>query len=231
MRLVRCVVAALVVWRSSGWRPVAAWAHNALVSATPPDGATLDLAPREMRLRFDDAWGRAPGLGPPVPSWAPLAWFAVLAAVLTFVVVVLVRPPGALDDRDPAYQRDGLLLNGPVVDPEVVGVEFGGRPVVLLFVREPPESADLTRWATSVPDEADVYVVLPRPAPGDLPLPAVVDPLNRLARVVDMPEPVDGGRPVGYAVVDSERVVRYATLDPSYLDNAFEVGTIVGAVR
>jgi hypothetical protein len=35
---------------------------------------------------------------------------------------------------------------------------------------------------------------------------------------------------VGYAVVDADRVVRYATLDPDYLTNAFEGTTIVGAV-
>jgi len=58
----------------------------------------------------------------------------------------------------------------------------------------------------------------------------VVDPRGVLAAAVGMPTPVDGGRPVGYAVVDGQRVVRYATLDPEYLSNAFEVATIVGAV-
>ena len=183
------------------------------------------------RGAFDDAWGRVPGLRPPLPPWAPLVWFAALAAVLTFVVVALVRPPGPLDDPDPAYQRDGLLLDGPVVDEDVAGVELGGRPVVLLFVREPPDPRALSRWARSIPDAAAAYVVLPQPTTTDLPLPQVVDPLNRLAEVVGMPEPVDGGRPVGYAVVDSRRVVRYATLDPAYLTNAFEVETILGAVR
>ena len=45
-----------------------------------------------------------------------------------------------------------------------------------------------------------------------------------------MPTPVDGRRPVGYAVVDPSRRVRYATLDPSYERNAFEVDVITGAV-
>jgi hypothetical protein len=45
-----------------------------------------------------------------------------------------------------------------------------------------------------------------------------------------MPTPVDGGPPVGYAVVDPSRQVRYATLDPQYLINAFEVDVITGAV-
>ena len=183
------------------------------------------------RATFDDAWGRTPGLRPPMPGWAPLLWFAALAAVLTFVVVALVRPPGPLDDPDPAYQRDGLLLDGPVVDEQVVGVEFGGRPVVLLFVREPPAPGELSSWAQSVPDAAEVVVVLPQPTTADVPLPTVVDPLNALADAVDMPRPVDGGRPVGYAVVDSDRVVRYATLDPVYLTNGFEIATILGAVE
>jgi hypothetical protein len=178
----------------------------------------------------DPADGRTPGRRPPLPAWAPLAWFAVLAAVLAFVIVALVRPPGPLDDVDPAFQRDGLLLDGPVVPDQAVGVEFGGRPVVVLFERSPPQPDALARWLAAVPDGADVRVVLPEPTTAELPAPVVVDRSNTLADVVDMPQPVDGGRPVGYAVVDSDRVVRYATLDPSYLTNSFEITTIVGAV-
>ena len=180
--------------------------------------------------KTDPAYGRTPGLRPPLPRWAPLVWFAAFAAVLAFVVIALVRPPGPLDDADPAFQRDGLLLDGPVVPQEVIGIEFGGRPVVLLFVRDLPQAEDLTQWLEAVPDRADVRVVVAQPTTTELPAPTVVDPLGKVADVVDMPEPVDGGRPVGYAVIDSERVVRYATLDPSYLTNAFEVTTIVKAV-
>ena len=182
------------------------------------------------RPKADPAYGRTPGLRPPLPPWAPLVWFAAFAAVLAFVVIALVRPPGPLDDADPAFQRDGLLLDGPVVPQEVLDLEFGGRPVVLLFVRDLPEPSDLTQWLEAVPDGADVRVVVAQPTTTELPAPIVVDPLGKIAEVVDMPEPVDGGRPVGYAVIDSDRVVRYATLDPSYLTNAFEVTTIVDAV-
>lgn len=178
-----------------------------------------------------DRWGRRPGSRPPIPSWGPLLWFAVLAGALTFVVVALVRPPGPLDDPDRAHQRDGLLLTGPVLPAEVAGVELGSRPVVLLFVRDPPAASDLAAWAARVPEGVDTRVVLAQPPPTDLPLPVVVDPANRLAEAVSMPRPVDGGRPVGYAVVDSDRVVRYATLDPDYLMNGFEIATIAGAVR
>ena len=175
-------------------------------------------------------WGRAPGRRPPLPGWAPLVWFVALAGVLTFVIIALVRPPGPLDDPDPAYQRDGLLLSGPVVPEQVLGVDFGGGPVVLLFLRRLPEAEKLAEWTAAVPERADVRVILPAPTDQDVAASSVVDPLNRLAGVVEMPEPVDGGRPVGYAVVDSDRVVRYATLDPEYLTNAFEIQTIVGAV-
>ena len=181
--------------------------------------------------RAHDALGRTPGRRPPLPSWAPLAWFATLATALATVVLALVGSPGALDQVDPAYQRDGLLRDGPVVDEVVVGVEFGGRPVVLLFEREAPDAQRLSQWAAAVPEGADVVLVLPEPTSSDLPVQTVADPLNTLADALRMPEPVDGGRPVGYGVVDSDRVVRYVTLDPQYLSNAFEVTTIVKAVR
>jgi hypothetical protein len=190
---------------------------------------TASVASADNRREAHD-WGRIPGRPPPLPSWAPLAWFVALAVVLTFVVVALVRPPGPLDDPDPAYQRDGLLLNGPVLPEQVAGVDFGGRAVVLLFVRDVPPADELAEWAAAVPEQAELRLVLPAPATDDLPVPTVVDPRNRLALAVDMPETVDGGKPVGYAVVDVDRVVRYATLDPDYLINAFEVTTIVGAV-
>jgi len=160
---------------------------------------------------------------------APLAWFAALAAVL--VVVVQVRPPGPLDQPDPAHQRDGLLLDGPQVDATVAGVAFGQRPVVLLFVREPPDAPALREWAAQMPEVADVRLVLAEPPATRPPVPTVVDPAGVLASAVGMPTPVDEGRPLGYAVVDSGRSVRYATLDPAYLRNAFEVATMAGAVR
>lgn len=174
--------------------------------------------------------GREPGRRPPLPPWAPLLWLLAGAALLCFVVVVLVRPPGPLDDPRVAFQRDGLLLDGRVVPSDVAGVAFGDRPVVLLFERRPPGPAALAAWARQVPDAARTLLVLPTPTSEDLPLETVVDPLNGLAEAVGMPVPVDGGRPVGYAVVDSSRTVRYATLDPEWAGNAFEVGTIAGAV-
>lgn len=195
---------------------------------SPPRTTTAGTA------AVDDDWGRVPGLRPPLPRWAPTVWFLSLALVLTVVVVLLVRPPGPLDQPDPANQRNGLLLSGPSVAPEVAGVDFGARPVVLLFDRELPGAAGLERWVEQVPAGAEVRLVVPGPlapeAAAALGTEVVVDPEAILAAAVDLPTPVDGGPGVGYAVVDSNRQLRYSTLDPVYLENAFEIATIVGAV-
>lgn len=167
---------------------------------------------------------------PPLPCWAPLAGFGVLAAVLLAVVLGLVRPPGPLDQPDLALQRDGLLRDGPVVPERVAGVGFGGRVVVLLFVRRPPAAAQVQEFAQALPAAATLTVVLPEASREELPVPSVVDPGGLLSVAVDLPVPEDGGRGVGYAVVDANRLVRYSTLDPSWPGNGFEAGTLAGAV-
>jgi hypothetical protein len=151
-----------------------------------------------------------------VPAIAATALLAVLIAV----VVLLVRPPGPLDDPRPAFQRDGLLRDGPVLDTDFEGVELGDRTVILLFERSEPEGGEWEQWQADVTDDgADLVVLTPN------------DPAHdRLVSALHMPVPVDGGPPVGYAVVDSERQVRYVTLDPQYLVNAYEVDVITGAV-
>lgn len=166
----------------------------------------------------DADWGRLPGAAPPLPWWIPAAVAAAVALVLTLVVVLLVRPPGPLDDPDPADQRDGLLMNGPVLPPGAGGAEFRGRTVVVLFERDEPTGPAFEKWKATVSDDG-VELVVRVGAAGD-----------ELARLVEMPTPVDGMRPVGYAVVDPSRAVRYATLDPVYEKNAFEVDVITGAV-
>lgn len=157
---------------------------------------------------------------PPLKWWVPAGVVAALMMALIAVVVLLVRPPGPLDDPRPALQRDGLLRDGAVLDKTVGGVELGGMTVILLFTRAEPEGDAWDRWQAEVTDEGADLVVL---TPGD---PAH----GALLGAIPMPVPVDGGPPVGYAVVDDDRQVRYATLDPRFLLNAFEVDVITGAV-
>ena len=166
----------------------------------------------------DAAWGRLPGAEPPLRWWLPAAAAAAVALVLTLVVVLVVRPPGPLDDPDPADQRNGLLLGGPVLPPDAGALDLGGRTVVILFERDQPAGPAFEKWKATVADDG-VGLVVRIGAAG-----------QELARRVGMPTPVDGMRPVGYAVVDASRTVRYATLDPAYQKNAFEVDVITGAV-
>lgn len=183
---------------------------------------TTAVARAELASCCDDEqdlrWGRLPGAEPPLRWWVPAAVAAVVALVLSLVVVLIVRAPGPLDDPDPADQRDGLLLDGPVLPERAGGVGFGGRSVVVLFERDEPTGPAFERWRATVADDGVELVV------------RVGDAGDELARLVGMPAPVDGMRPVGYAVVDPARTVRYATLDPVYEQNAFEVDVITGAV-
>lgn len=157
---------------------------------------------------------------PPLRWWVPAGVVAALMVVLIAVVVLLVRPPGPLDDPRPALQRDGLLREGPVLDEDAAGLQLGDRAVILLFDREQPTGSEWEQWRADVTaGGAELIILTPD-----------VSAHGELVDVIPMPVPVDGGPPVGYAVIDEHRQVRYATLDPQYLLNAFEVDVITGAV-
>lgn len=185
--------------------------------------------------------GRAPSgvrlRQPPLTWWAPLACCAIGAALLAVVVLAVVRRPGPRDDPSPADQRPGFLT-APGDAREVAGLALPGdpvghRPVLVVFDRSWP---DLRRYATALADvPAEVAVVLvterPPPALGRVPRGRlVVDASCQLARTVGMHRPRDRGGPVGYAVLDARARVRYATLDPGYLDHGYETALIAKAV-
>lgn len=160
----------------------------------------------------------------------------LMCLLLVAAVLVGSRGPGPRDQPDRANQRNGLLLSGPTVEPSLPGLTPGQGPTVLLFVRAAPEGDDLQDWRSTLPAAAHVVLVVQEPgatstgpATAAAGVEVIVDEVGRLADAVDLPEPVDGGPGIGYAVVNTEGVVRYSTLDPAWPDNAFEVDTIVGA--
>lgn len=190
-------------------------------------------SPAAASGQSDDGFGRVPGCGPPLATTAVRAWVSLVILALAVTVLVLQRPPGPLDQADPADQRNGLLLSGPVLPQSLAGQAFGDHVVVLLFQRTAPTPQQMRAWRSELADDRDVRLVLPSQPSGaaSFGVPVVVDPGSRLARAVALPRPNDGGTGVGYAVVDSRRTVRYATLDPNWLRNAFEVATIATSVE
>lgn len=167
-----------------------------------------------------------------------MLFWAATSLVLIAALVLAVPGPGALDDPDQADQRPGFLLDPGearvVEDLELPGDPLGRRPVLAIFDRRAPTAAALERFVDEAPERSAVFLVLParsiptRRVDGAR---IVADAAGAVARAVGLPQPNGGGAPVGYALVDSKARVRYATLDPTYLEHAFELEAVGGSIR
>jgi len=164
-------------------------------------------------------------------------WWLATAAVLVALVVAVVGGPGPLDDPNPGRQRPGILFDPEealVLDDRwLPGRPLGERPVLLLFDRRGYAPDRVAPVLAELPDRFPVVVVVPRQpsaTPRSPRVRVVADPGRRLARAVDLGQPVAGGFPTGYALIDRERRVRYATLDPSYSEHAFEVRIVTAPI-
>lgn len=183
----------------------------------------------------DAQWGRVEGARPPLPAWAPLAWWLASAVVLGVAIIAIVGGPGPLDDPDQGDQRPGFLIDADearsVPGLELPGRPVGRRPVFVAFARRTPGREALRSILRRLPDGFAAVLVLPDGRAADAPLPIVSDPDRRIARTVGMDRPRDGGPAIGYAVIDKDARVRYATIDPTWPDQGFEVGLITKAVQ
>lgn len=162
-------------------------------------------------------------------------WLAS-ALLLAGLLVLSAQARGPLDDPDPARQRPGLLDLGALPSPAPrvpAEVPAPGRPALVLFER-PDRLAQLCdplgrhRFA----DGTVVVIVVAGSggacAPG---IAVVTDVTGALAAGFGLDRPLDGGTPVGYALVDGNGDVRYRTLDPSVAAHLNEIDTIRRAVR
>ncbi len=171
-----------------------------------------------------------------VPGTARRALFAVwlVAAVASIVLLVVIQLfQGPADDPDPAYQRPGVLdlaalpAPAPAVTPRVPGP---GRAAVVFFER--PDSLAVLCGVlpgTGLAGEAELVVVASGPVTECGAVPVVVDPAGRIAQGYGMRTPIDGGPPVGYAVVDATGSIRYRTLAPE-ISELQEVSVVLGAL-
>ncbi len=155
-------------------------------------------------------------------------WIA--AAIGLGVLLAVASPRGPLDDPDPARQRSGFLDSGGMPAPAVAaGIPTPGRRAVVFFVR-PGQTDPLCRAlpTSGLEGKASLAVIVSSPA--DCPGQATIIDGGGLARRFGMPVPVDGGPPVGYALIDSAGRVRYRTLDPRGAGGLDEVATMLADV-
>lgn len=158
---------------------------------------------------------------PPLRWWTPAVAFAVCAVALSILVIAFGTDNGPMDDPNQAFQRDGALHSGPQLPDRIADIAFGDSSVVVLFVRRQPSGQTFQEWKAGVTRNGSRLVVAVAGQPGT---PALRD-------AVGMRTPNDGGQPVGYAIVDRSPRVRYATLDPSYLDHASEVELLTAGLK
>lgn len=176
---------------------------------------------------------------PPLPTWAPLAWWSATATVLVVVVVFFVGQVGPLDDPNQGQQRPALLTpsdEAPVVDDlGLPGNPVGRGPVLVAFDRDVPDAQQLSALRREIPDNIPIVLVTDNGSTPEVRqrrgLELLADPEGIVARKVAMPRPKDGGFPIGYALIDRAARVRYATLDPSYTEHAAEIATVAGALE
>ena len=167
------------------------------------------------------------------PGRLIVVW-VVVAVGFGALLAVARASAGPLDDPDPAHQRPGLLdlSELPVPAPPVTdGVPTPGREAVVFFVRPAGLQALCAALADAdLEGEPDLVVVVAGPvAPCAADVAVVADRGGRLAEAYGLRPPVDGGAPVGYAVVDEARRIRYRTLDPEVDELLGEVDTILRA--
>ncbi|GAC1530394.1 MAG: hypothetical protein NVS3B12_04900 [Acidimicrobiales bacterium] len=171
------------------------------------------------------------------PRWHLLGTWVAAALLLGGLLALSRSGYRGLDDPNQAFQRPGLLDIGSLPDhpPAVTpSLPRTGRRAVVFFTRArglaPLELAlsgsDLRRMAdVAIVDEATV----PAP-PGAHTVAVVAEAGDGLARSYGMRVPRDGGPPVGYAIVDRNGRVRYATIDPGDAHRLQEVRTMLSAV-
>jgi hypothetical protein len=151
---------------------------------------------------------------------AMAVWLSV--AVLFGVLLGLAeRSRSRMDDPDPAYQRTGALLPAGLLKapPAIAGFPRPGHRLAVFFVRSASAQIlfDDLALQSDLSALADVVVVA---ADGSRPnithgVQAVVpDPDGTIVRAYGLRAPLDGGYPVGYALVDREGFIRHRTIDP-----------------
>ena len=157
-------------------------------------------------------------------------WLAVaLSMGVALAVVEHQRNP--LNDPDQAWERTGLLLPAKTYQAPSLGVA-PGRPVVVFFARslsdrylfhDLADQSDLASMATLVVVTPDGSRPLIETGIKDI----ATDADGSLATAAGLHRPIDGGYPMGYALIDSDGYLRFRTLDPGFEQRAWEINLLL----
>ncbi|MGI8623905.1 MAG: hypothetical protein ACR2NB_10590 [Solirubrobacteraceae bacterium] len=178
-----------------------------------------------------------PGAEPPLRGRSVLWFWLVGWVLLAFVVLVVIGGPGPLDDPALGSQRPGILVDAneaqSVAARALAPVPVGRGNVLLLFERDVPSADVLDALRRAVGSGFTLAVAVPggRRRPPPVPGVLAVDAPVAAAVAVGMHRPRDGGPPIGYALLDREGRVRYATLAPNYVGELAELETVAGGLR
>lgn len=160
----------------------------------------------------------------------PVVVGLVLAAALTGVI--LAMNPSAIGwtgAPQPVLIPERSAARAPELSD---GIPATGRRTAVFFasgdaygaLAEALTAGATARFAATDPP-TDVVIVLPaRPGSPLVPAPVAYDPLQRIAEDFGMRLPADGSRAVGWALVDSQGLIRYRTVDQ---DSAGNLSTVL----
>ena len=142
-------------------------------------------------------------------------------------LAVVEHQRNPLNDPDQAWERTGLLLPAKTYQAPSLGVA-PGRPVVVFFARslsdrylfhDLADQSDLASMAALVVVTPDGSRPLIETGIKDI----ATDADSSLATAAGLHRPIDGGYPVGYALIDSDGYLRFRTLDPGFEQRAWEI--------
>lgn len=172
-------------------------------------------------------------------SHALVLW-AGLSVLLGGAVLAAELARSSLDDPVQARQRPGELFPAATsIHAAVVGDDLPqvGHRTVVFFIRDGGYGRLIEALSDGAGERlvdleptADIVVVVPHKPTGTPIVTGLArDPIGVLAAAYGMPTPRDGGPPVGYAIVDTQQRIRYATLDPGMTGRLGEVVTLARA--
>lgn len=158
-----------------------------------------------------------------------LLYWLTIAAVLGGLLARSEYIRNPLNDPDQAHQRTGFVLP-PQAEPSppIADTLRTGHCAIVFFARSLKDQYlfhDLADQA-DLAQAADLIVVT---TDGSKPIiengirQFVGDADGSLAQAFGLRPPIDGGTPIGYALVDALGYIRYRTLDPGFMHRADEL--------